>query len=425
MSVSAPFLGRPLLARNLLRAGTGFCLILMVTASIGLAGTVSPPYQIGTWAGFRPAAITFTFDDDLPNQYAIAVPMFNAKGFKLTLFTVTTWLPGGAWAPVQTAALAGHEIASHTVTHSNLSTLSATLVTNELKNSQAAIDANVTIQKCTTLAYPYCVPPANGAIVPAFYIAARGCSGQLVPATPGDFINISSFVCGSEGLLQFADIKSKADAAEAANSWCVYLIHAIDNDNGYSPLPSATLQASINYLSTNQNKFWVETFGNVVRYIRERNGASVTETSSTNDSITVQVTDNLDDTIYNHPITLRRPLPANWPGAAVSQNNKAVPAQTVILNSTNYVMFDVVPDAGEVIISKVVQASILSKPVLASPSNFAFRLDGQVGARYAIYSSSDLLNWSPTQTNRLLGGYTNLTVAAPPTLQFYRAQWVP
>ena len=111
--------------------------VLGLLTCVGLAGTVSPPYQIGTWQGFRQAAITYTFDDDLPNQYAIAVPMFNAKGFKMTLFTVTTWLPGGDWSPVQTAASYGHEIASHTVTHPDLSTSSAAVVTNELQNSQS------------------------------------------------------------------------------------------------------------------------------------------------------------------------------------------------------------------------------------------------------------------------------------------------
>src|SRR5215471_21797144 len=96
---------------------------VLLTAPTVLAASVSPPYQIGTWQGFRQGAVTYTFDDDLPNQYSIAVPMFNAKGFKMTLFTVTTWLPGNSWSPVKTAASFGHEIASHTVTHPYLNTL--------------------------------------------------------------------------------------------------------------------------------------------------------------------------------------------------------------------------------------------------------------------------------------------------------------
>jgi hypothetical protein len=425
MSAPTPLVPHLDLRRPFLKWGAAYFLLGLLYTSAGLAGTVSGPYQIGTWHGFRQAAITYTFDDDLPNQYSIAVPMFNAKGFKLTLFTVTTWLPGGAWSPVQTAASYGHEIASHTVTHPDLSTSSAVVVTNELKNSQSDINANVTVQQCITLAYPYCNPPANASVVSNYYIAARGCSGQLVPSTPPDFMNISSFVCGSMGLLQFQDIKAKADAAAAARSWCAYLIHAIDNDNGYSPLPSATLQATLNYLSTNQSKFWVETFGHVVCYIRERNAASVTEVSNTTESITVRVTDNLDDSIYNYPITLRRPLPASWPGAAVSQNSKPIPTQFSNLNSTNFVTFDVVPDGGDVTLSRLVVPVIISNPLLTIPEGFNFRLDGQAGARYVIYGSGDLVNWTPVQTNILASTFTNCTVSATASLQFYRVQWAP
>jgi oligosaccharide reducing-end xylanase len=262
-------------------------------------------------------------------------------------------------------------------------------------------------------------------MVSNYYIAARGCSGQLVPSTPPDFLNISSFVCGNQGLLQYSAIKGQADAAAASGSWCVYLIHAIDNDNGYSPLPSATLQATVNYLSTNQNKFWVETFGHVVCYIRERNDASVAETANTGDSITLQVTDSLNNSIYNYPITLRRPLPPGWPGAAVSQNNQPISAQFVNLNSTNYVMFDVVPNSGDVTLTKQAVPVMMSNPALTTPTTFSFQLDGQPGARYVISGSSDLVNWAPVQTNILVGTFTNWSVPAPSALQFYRVQWAP
>jgi len=323
-------------------------LALLSTAAVGGAGSVAAPYEIGTWEGFRPAAITYTFDDNLPNQYTIAVPMFHVAGFKMTLFTVVnSWVGTFTWSQAQTAASYGDEIASHTVTHPVLSGLSPAQQTNELANSQAAINANVTNQSCVTLAYPNCVEGSE-AVTAAYYIAARGCSGQLVPSTPANFLNISSFVCGSLGSIQTpAQFNSQADSAATSKAWCVYLIHALEGDNGYSPLPSTTLQASVNYMSTNQNKFWVETFGNVVRYIQERNASSVAETATSNNSITIQVTNNLNNLIYDYPITLRRPVPANWPAVAVSQNNQRVTAKLVTVNSTNYVMFDVVPQRRE------------------------------------------------------------------------------
>ena len=329
-----------------------FVSIMALTASVSLAGLVVSPYEIGTWRGFRSAAISYTFDDGCSNQFAVAIPMFDKKGFKLTLFIVTgnSLFPG--WSKLQNAAIKGHEIASHTVTHANLGQLSDSQQTIELKNSRDAINANISGQKCVTMAYPFCVPGKNS-IVSQYYIAARTCSGQLAPATPANFMSISSFGCGSQGAVRTTqDFNDKANEAAAAKSWCVFLIHGIDNDGGYSPVSTATLQGSVDYMSANGDKFWVETFGNVARYILERNAASVKETATGDDSITLQVTDNLDDAIFNYPITLRRPLPANWPAADVSQNNKPVNVQIVDVASKKYVMFDVVPDGGNVIISK-------------------------------------------------------------------------
>jgi hypothetical protein len=397
--------------------------LLASGVSAALGGSVASPYEIGPWQGFRPAALSYTFDDNCPNQYAVAVPMFNARGFKMTLFTVVNWV--GSWSSVQNAASFGHEIASHTLTHPVLSGLSDAQQTNELKNSQAAIDANVPGQKCVTLAYPNCVE-ANEAITSQFYIAARTCSGQLVPGTPPNFLALSSFVCGSQGSVKTTlDFNNLASSAVAAKAWCVYLIHAIDNDSGYSPLSSAVLQGALDYAKTNQDKFWVETFGNVARYIRERNAASVAETSTGSSAIALQVTTALDNSIYNYPLTLRRPLPTNWMAATVTQSNQPVTAQLTRIGLTNFLMFDAVPNGGEVIISKLNQRSSLSSPAVTGSNSFTFLLTGLTGVRYAVQSSADLVNWSSLQTNVLLGTATNITASLSNTCQFYRAQWVP
>jgi peptidoglycan/xylan/chitin deacetylase (PgdA/CDA1 family) len=343
---------KKLFGHSSFRRSMGIFLLLAATVT-GRAGSVAAPYEIATWAGFRSAAITYTFDDNLPNQYAVAVPMFHAAGFKMTLFTVVnSWDSSFTWSKAQTAAAYGDEIASHTMTHLNLTTVNAEQLTNDLANSRSNINARITNALCVTLAYPYCAVPRE-AVTAQYYIAARSCSGQLVPATPTDFFDISSFGCGSQGPVRTAaQFNGLVDQAAASNAWCVYLIHAIDNDNGYSPLPGATLQASLDYLGASPDKFWVETFGNVVRYIQERNASSVIETLTASNRITLQVTNSLDRAIFDYPLTLRRPLPAGWPSAAVSQNNRPVTAKCVTLNSTHYVMFDVVPNGGEVVLRK-------------------------------------------------------------------------
>jgi Polysaccharide deacetylase len=351
--------------------------------------------------------------------------MFNAKGFKMTLFTVTDWVPGGSWALVQKAAAAGHEIASHTVSHPRLSELTGAKQTNELANSQTLINANVPVQKCVTIAYPYCVPGTE-AITRTYYIAARVCSGQLVPRTPPDFMNISSFVCGPQGAVKTAqDFNDLADRAAGANAWCVLLIHAINNESGYSPLASSILQSHLDYVSAHPDKFWVDTFGNVVRYIRERDDASITEISHDAGSITFHVTGTLDGSIYNVPLTVRRPLPEGWTAATVTRDHMPIKSRVFSLNKTNYVMFDVVPNGGDITIWKNTPAIAFNDTALALQLTVPIKLDGEPGHVYGLYVSSNLVNWTLIATNLLIGKSTNLDLPVSSTSSlYYRTRWM-
>ncbi len=325
-------------------------LLLTLASENIFSQKVDAPYEVGRWYGFRTSAISYTFDDNLPNQLAVAVPMFDEYNFKLTLFTVTNWGPN--WTGLKKAAANGHEIASHTVSHGHLASVNDETLTNEMKNSQDIINSNITGQKCVTMAYPYC-ETGKASIVQQYYFASRGCQGFVEGSTPADFNNISSIVCGNVGSVNSADaFKTQANSAFSKKGWCVYLIHAIDNDNGYSPLSSTVLRASLDYLKSAPEKFWVSSFGNVARYIKERNAASVSETINTDNTIAVHVTDTLDNSYYYQPISIRRPLPDGWANCSVTRNGKGVPAELVEINSVKYIVFHVVPDSGDVILDK-------------------------------------------------------------------------
>ena len=346
---------------------TIYYLVVMLFTGIGYSQTVDSLYEVATWQGFKKGAVSFTFDDNCANQLSVVMPMFDQYGFKMTFFTVINWGPN--WTALQAAALNGHEIGSHTMSHANLSTLTDDQQIAELENSQNAINSHIPNQKCLTIAYPNCVV-GNSSICSQYYIAARGCSGVIVPKTPPDFMNISSIICGSQGSIQrTSDFTDKINATSSSNGWVVFLIHAIDNEPGYSPTSSTELEGALDYLSQNKDKFWEATFGNVVRYINERNNVSVKQVSVEDTLITFDVTDTLDNSIYNYPVTIRRILPQEWSSAIVSQNGKEISSKIVIVNEKDYIMFDVVPDSGTIQMTKVnvIDVSKRSESEMLSP----------------------------------------------------------
>ncbi|MDD4970113.1 MAG: polysaccharide deacetylase family protein [Paludibacter sp.] len=327
-------------------------IILMIVATCqGVLGQrVAQPYEIGTWQGFKPAAISYTFDDNCPNQLAKAVPLFDTKGFKVTLFTTINWNPN--WTGLQAASNIGHEIASHTVSHPSLDSISVDKQLIEYRDSRNTIDTKISGSKCMTIAYPFCSCD-NFKLCSEYYMAARSCDGFIVPSTPSNFMCISSINCGTEGPAKTAtDLNVSVESAVSKNGWCVFMFHGIDNDNGYSPISSEDLGAHLDYVAANRSKYWINTFGNVIRYIKERNAVQLTVNSESSKRITLQLTDTLDNAIYNYPVTIRRPMPTVWKGASVTQGTENLVIHVVRKNQVAYIQFDAIPNAGAIVITK-------------------------------------------------------------------------
>jgi oligosaccharide reducing-end xylanase len=204
------------------------------------------------------------------------------------------------------------------------------------------------------MATPYC-DQGSDELSAKYFVAVRGCAGYIEPATPKNMMNVSSIICGTQGSVKkVKDYKARADEAAEKKGWLVYLLHGIDNDGGYSPVPSDTLKASLEYLKANDDKFWVSTFGNQARYVRERDCVSVKENSVSKKSISISVGDTLkNNQWYDYPLSFRRALPAGWKSATATQNGKVVNSLVVEVNSVKYIQFNAVPDAGKVVMKKL------------------------------------------------------------------------
>ncbi len=319
-------------------------LFLCVMIGASVMAQIPSAYRVGTWKDFKPAAVSYTFDDNTSNQIPVAIPLFDNYGFKTTLFTVTQSMNPN-WNNIKSAASKGHEIASHTVTHADLSNSNLQTQDNELKNAQSTINTQVPSQKCVTVAYPNC-NIGDVSTIQKYYIAGRTCSGQIIPGNPSDFYRLSSIICGNQGVNTANDMNTRLNSAKSSGGWAVFLLHGIDNDGGYSPLSSSVLSSHLSHVNTNKADFWVGTFGEVVKYIKERNALSISETTVNADSIRITPTDNLDNSVYNVPVTVRRQLPSGWQNGRVRSGSAIVPSAIVTDNGTSYIQFDVIPDNG-------------------------------------------------------------------------------
>ncbi len=316
-----------------------------------LTAQVDPSYQVGTWADFKACAISYTFDDGCTNQFTKAIPIFDQYGYKLTLFIVTDWVQN--WEDLQKAAMNHHEMACHTKSHANLGQLSVEEQKTELVSSVNMLQSYIKNPLCLTMATPYCAQGSDS-LAAEYFTAVRGGQGFIESKSPENMMNVSSLVCGNLSGIQVAkDFNDKAEQAAQISGWLVYLLHGLDDDGSYSPISSEELRASLEYLKSNDDRFWVSTFGNQAKYVRERDGVSLQEKAVTKKSIIVSVSDALpNNEWYDYPLSFRRLLPKGWTSALVEQSGKRVSSSVVEVDAVKYIQFNAVPDAGEVVLRK-------------------------------------------------------------------------
>ncbi len=138
---------------------TGFAAVLRKLPALAvllLLGTAS------AWASnpFTQGMVTLTLDDGWDTQYTGARPALNQRGLKATYFLTTEGIKNG-WggymtpAQVQTLLAEGNELAGHTLTHPDLTTLSATQLEAELRDSQAWIKSQYGLSAVPAFASPF------------------------------------------------------------------------------------------------------------------------------------------------------------------------------------------------------------------------------------------------------------------------------
>lgn len=140
------------------------------TAAVALGISSLQAQEIATWAGFRSAVATFTFDDNLANQLSIAVPIFDKYGYKASFYIVNNWAPN--YNKYKELVTQGYEVGSHSDSHAN------TMPDSEIASSKKTIESKIPNQQCNTITYPNCNEPSE-TLLSQNYIGGRICSGQI------------------------------------------------------------------------------------------------------------------------------------------------------------------------------------------------------------------------------------------------------
>jgi peptidoglycan/xylan/chitin deacetylase (PgdA/CDA1 family) len=184
-----------------------------------------------TPSGFTRPIVTLTFDDGYSTAYTNALPILKADGFTATAFIITDLIGKSGYmtaAQLKTFAADGDEMASHTVTHDNLTLETAAALKTEMTQSQTTIKTDTGVSP-TDMAYPYGL--YNAAAVTAtkaVYTAARGVESGLNSKD-----NYNAYDLKVENIYTTTTTAQVTDwlaQAKATNTWLIFVYHGVDTN---------------------------------------------------------------------------------------------------------------------------------------------------------------------------------------------------
>ncbi len=238
----------------------------------------------------------------------------------------------------------------------------------EAYQSKKTIDSIFTDTKCITIAYPYAEYDSDVInVVKKYYESARALDVDPNPSSlhGNKYYKLTSKVVEfnlprnstQDDEDEFNDVVNWLNESIDSSGWAILMIHevfpfsllqqALDEDS-YYPMTTEWLTQLCSWI---QNKnIWVGTAADITKYMHERDCASFQFISKTDNEYTLDLTDTLDNSIYNYPLTLDVVIPQSWDSLFVYQDNQTAESKLILNEGEKIARINVAPDKGQILL---------------------------------------------------------------------------
>lgn len=367
------------------------CVYMAVMNISVLAETNNNEYsaEIASAPNGADAIISMTFDDGLYDTAVFLNKMFKMYDLKGSCMLISDRITDSNKGDWQNIFAQGYlEAQSHTATHmplpsdkwaeANKDKWPNVLNNNTAENYQKEIvDTKTRLESIFDNDIVAFAPSNNtlsdGAyeVVRENYYAVRSGSRGIQTLSPsfgieaGDWHNLYmrafSDVKKTDPTEKAEGLKKFVDEAVSGNGWLVTLCHSIGKTGGDAT--EAAAEAMFKYIAQYQRdgKLVSMTFGDAVKYVRERQQSQVTEFENINGlfvnvSMNTKTEDNLElsQSVFNYPLTVKAQIPDGWSAVSYSLNGDIKISDAFKASGKNYAYIDVVPNGSDVKLSEAV-----------------------------------------------------------------------
>ena len=267
---------------------------------------------------------------------------------------------GSGWDDFRKDIAKGYEIASHSITHATMPGLDEANIRYELEKSKEEIARQLGNRYTFSAEVPYGyedervmqiaykIYPALRNRMPEPFLKEIDRASKDLPHPNG-----RDYVQWQRGPLHetpLALMKSWVDTVCAnRDTWLVLVFHGIDS-LGWEWTPIPKLEEYFNYIKAREDRLWIATFGDVTKYMREREEAQINYEFGKG-QIGVELSHRLKQTYYDLPLTLKTYVPGDWKKAKVMQGDVT---QTVGIQHDDqgaFVVYQAKPNSDKILLT--------------------------------------------------------------------------
>ncbi|HSI86352.1 MAG: polysaccharide deacetylase family protein [Candidatus Methylacidiphilales bacterium] len=220
----------------------------------------------------------------------------------------------------------------------------------EYAESKAQIEKNISGKYVSALAYPGggFTKHNDRKIAAKVFRVARGARGTQNMANMTDYMSLNAqsswilddkkFPWGNPHNI----LDPKLNAGRTYRGWAILFSHTANK-----PLMAKTFE----FIKENREPLWVGLFVDVAKYGQERDTATLKVESAGPEKITFLLTDEMDDSYFNFPLTVKVRIPGEWKEVVATQSGKTVAARIMQHEGAPYALVQAVPDAGLVTVN--------------------------------------------------------------------------
>lgn len=263
---------------------TIFQIQLILLFFIGISYCANAQFK---WPNGAKAAICLTYDDALDGHLDYAIPQLDSAGFKGTFFcTGNSPCLSNRMEEWRKAARNGHELGNHSLFHPclkvkadgtrsdwvkpeyDLRTYTFPQLLNELKTENTLMKA-IDGKEERTYAYPCCDCTLGKGIsftdsIKSLFTAARA-DGQIPETMKGYNIYQTPSWCVNNNTGK--ELIDYANEARDKGTIAIFMFHSVGG--GYINTSAADHRQLVEYIRKNKKDFYVATFQEVMKYIRD------------------------------------------------------------------------------------------------------------------------------------------------------------